>query len=94
MPEPVHMRTFADYGPDFGWFAYCQTCFRKHTLSAEDIAQRIGLDADVDAVRRRLRCGACGERNALLYRYYQGAEARPDDPSPLAHLLAPVLRDT
>ena len=94
MPEPIFMRTFADFGPDYGWFAYCQSCFRQHNLSAEDIAQRIGLDVEVLTVRKRLRCGACGARNALLYCYYRGNAARPGDPSPFAHLLAPLLRDT
>lgn len=62
--------------------------------AGEDIARRIGLDAEVLTVRKRLRCGACGARNALLYRYYRGNAARPGDPSPFAHLLAPLLRDT
>ena len=94
MPEPVHMRTFRDYGPEYGWFAYCQRCFHQRTLPAADIAQRIGLDAEVLAVRKRLRCGACGARDALLYCYYRGARAQPGDSSPFAHLLAPLLRDT
>ena len=34
------MRTFADYGPDFGWFAHCLACFRDRDFSAEDLARR------------------------------------------------------
>ena len=92
MPEPVAMRTFADFGSSYGWFAYCRTCFRQHGLSAADIEQRIGFDAQVLEVRKRLRCSACGARNALLYCYYQGAGPRPDDASPFAHLVAPNWR--
>ena len=79
------MRTFRDYGPRFGWFAYCQRCFHQRTLSLEDIERRIGLDADVNDVRRRLRCGACG---ALLHRHYCGDM---DAPSPFAHLYPAAL---
>ena len=79
------MRSFRDYGPRFGWFAYCQRCFHQSTLTPEDIA-RIGLDADVADVRRCLRCGA---RDALLYRHYRG-DMDKDGPNPFAHLVPGV----
>ena len=89
--EPIRMRTFRDYGPRFGWFVYCQRCFHQRTLTPEDIA-RIGLDADVNGVRRRLRCGACGARDALLYRHYHG-DMDKDGPNPFAHLVPAALRE-
>ena len=68
---PIVLRTFRDYGPDFGWFAHCLVCFRDRTFSDADIAHLFGLDADVDDVRRRLRCTRCGRRRCLLYRYFR-----------------------
>ena len=85
------MRTFRDYGPRFGFFAHCRRCFRDRTLTPEDIA-RIGLDADVDDVRRRLRCAACGARDALLHRHYVG-DMDKDGPNPFAHLVPAALRE-
>ena len=85
------MRTFRDYGPRFGFFAYCQRCFYQRDLTPEDIA-RIGLDADLADVRRRLRCGACGARDALLYRHYRG-DMDKDGPNPFAHLVPAALRE-
>ena len=90
MHEPILMRTFRDHGPRFGWFAYCQRCFHQRTLTLEHIERHIGLDADVVDVRRRLRCGACGARDALLYRHYIG-DMDKDGPNPFAHLV-PRLR--
>ena len=87
MPEPILMRTFRGHGPRFGWFAYCQRCFHQCTLTLEDIARRIGFDADVNDVRRRLRCGA---RDALLYRHYRG-DMDMDAPSAFAHLFPAAL---
>ena len=86
--DPIRMRTFRDYGPRFGWFAYCQRCFRQTTLTPEDIA-RIGLDADMADVRRRLHCGA---RDALLYHHYRGdTDMDKDASSPFAHLFPAAL---
>ena len=87
MLKPIRMRTFRDYGPRFGWFAYCRRCFHQRTLTLEDIERRIGLDADVNGVRRRLCCGACGARDALLHRHYHGdVDMDKNAPSPFAHL--------
>lgn len=70
-PVPITLRTFRDYGPDFGWFAHCQACVRSRRFSDEDIARLFGLDADVHRVAKRLRCTGCGQQKALLYRYYR-----------------------
>ena len=74
---PIAMRTFADYGPDFGWFAHCLACFRDRPFTDADIARLFGLDADVNDLRRRLRCARCGKRRTLLYRYYRGGMRGP-----------------
>lgn len=76
---PIVLRTFRDYGDQFGWFAHCLACSRDSDLSDADIARRFGLDADVDAVRRALRCARCGARDALLYRYYRGGMHGPGE---------------
>ena len=70
--RPIALRTFADYGPRFGWFAHCVPCAHDRHFTLEEIERRFGLDADVDAVRLALRCGQCGQRGCLLYRYYRG----------------------
>ena len=38
-PGPIALRIFADYGPDFGWFAHCLNCFRDRPFTDEDIAR-------------------------------------------------------
>ena len=78
-PQPIAMRTFRDYGVDFGWFAHCRTCFRDRPFTDTDIARLFGLDADVDQVRGRLRCARCGARDCLLYRYYRGGMRGPGE---------------
>ena len=83
MHERILMRIFRDHGPRFGWFAYCQRCVHQRTLALEHIERHLGLDADVADVRPCLRCGACGARDALLYRHYRGGM---DGPSPSAYL--------
>ena len=35
-PGPIALRTFRDYGPDFGWFAHCLTCFRDRPFTDAD----------------------------------------------------------
>ena len=76
-PEPIALRTFADYGPDFGRFAHCQTCFRDRPFTEEEIARLFGLDADVHRLARRLRCAHCRQHKTLLYRYYRGGMHGP-----------------
>ena len=78
-PQPIAMRTFADYGPDFGWFAHCLACFRDRPFTDADIARLFGLHANVDEVRQRLRCTRCGARRPLLYRYYRGGVHGPSE---------------
>ena len=70
--------TFADWGPDFGFSAHCRRCARHRRLTDADI-ERIGRDVDLDEVRARLRCEACGARDALLYRYWCGGMAGPSE---------------
>ena len=76
-PVPIVLRTFRDYGAQFGWFAHCLRCFRDRVFTDDDIERRIGLDTDVDAVRRALRCTRCSARDCLLYRYYRGGMHGP-----------------
>ena len=76
-PGPLALRTFRDYGPDFGWFAHCLTCFRDRPFTDADIARLFGLDADVHRLAGRLRCARCGQQKTLLYRYYQGGMHGP-----------------
>ena len=76
-PVPIVLRTFRDYGTDFGWFAHCLRCFRDRVFTDDEIEHRLGLDTDVDAVRRALRCTRCGARDCLLYRYYRGGMHGP-----------------
>ena len=78
-PVPITLRTFRDYGPDFGWFAHCLGCFRDRRFTDDEVEHRLGLDTDVDAVRRALRCTRCGARENLLYRYYRGGMHEPGE---------------
>ena len=80
-PVPITLRTFADYGVEFGWFAHCTRCVRDRHFSQVEIDERFGLDADVDAVRRSLRCGRCGQQDCLLYRYFRGGMNGPGEAS-------------
>lgn len=85
-PEPtggpltaIELRTFADYGERFGWFAHCPQCGRDRPFTREEIAERFGLDANVHAIRERLRCSECRRGGCLLYCYYRLPP--PDDPT-------------
>ena len=86
---PIVLRTFRDYGPDFGWFAHCLVCFRDRTFSDADIAHLFGLDADVDdATAPALRALWAAENSALSVlpgRHARSRDTRvPIDTSPPA----------
>ena len=91
MHAPIRLSTFGDYGPDFGWFAYCGGCNRQRAFGRDEIARRFGLEAEVDRIRLRLRCSGCGRRSGLLYRYYRGGM---HGPSATAYGAPPRLPET
>ena len=45
-----------------GIWATCRNCRHRASLSPLNLAKRLGYDQSVTALRRRLRCSKCGER--------------------------------
>jgi hypothetical protein len=43
----------------------CRACGRTATLSRREAFERFGSDASPYLVRRRARCGRCGERDRV-----------------------------
>ena len=42
-------------------------------LDKATLAREMGPDVELERIRAGLRCGACGGRDALLYRIWEGA---------------------
>lgn len=57
--------------PDGKWvWVYCQVrqCNHKAAVAYGSFAIRWGMDATIDLIRRRFRCGRCGNLGALIRR--------------------------
>jgi hypothetical protein len=67
--HPVTLGDLAAEGR--GVWVWCNRCTRSARLAAGDLAARLGRECPVPQVGRRLRCTACGGRDA---------ETRPDWP--------------
>lgn len=69
MPRPVPVRTLAELGPRFLLMPYCPACYRSgRRLSYAWLLSRYDADVELEAIRRWLRCAACGCRDCRLYR--------------------------
>ena len=60
--------TLADLAPEETLTARCQRCDHARALDRAALAHRLGAHAELERVRRRLRCSACNARDVALYR--------------------------
>lgn len=60
--------TLADLAPHERLCARCPRCGHARALELGPLVQRLGALTELEAVRRRLRCTACGARDVLLHR--------------------------
>ena len=72
--------TLADLAPEETLTARCQRCDHARALDRAALAHRLGAQAELERVRRRLRCSACNARDVALYRAH--AENRDGGRSP------------
>ena len=59
------LRTLADHQA-FTLTAFCRPCDRSVLLNQQALADRWGWDVQLQDIRRRLRCQACGRRPERL----------------------------
>ena len=64
----ITIHTLGDLGPNFWLGASCESCFHFADIDRHELARRMGSDAVLDDIRRKLRCRQCGSREVLLYR--------------------------
>jgi len=57
------VRQLSDFGGDFVLSVQCQACRHERPLPARELAQRLGREARVKDIVRRLRCSRCGVRD-------------------------------
>ena len=69
--KEIVIRTLADLGPGVGLYGYCEACGRMERLERKALIRALGWDAELERIRRGLRCGECGARDALLYRIWE-----------------------
>ena len=65
---PLAGPTLADLAPGETLCARCPHCDRERALALDVLIKRFGEHAELEQVRRRLRCSACDLRNVLLLR--------------------------
>ena len=70
--KEIVIRTLADLGPGVGLYGYCEACGRMERLERKALIRALGWDAELERIRRGLRCGECGARDGLLYRIWEG----------------------
>ena len=64
--EEIVIRTLADLEPGFGLYGYCDAGGRMERLERKALIRALGWDAELERIRRGLRCGECGARDGLL----------------------------
>ena len=58
--KEIVIRTLAGLGPGFGLYGYCAACGRMERLERKALIRALGWDAELERIRRGLRCGECG----------------------------------
>ena len=58
--KEIVIRTLAGLGPGFGLYGYCGACGRMERLERKALIRALGWDAELERIRRGLRCGECG----------------------------------
>ena len=73
--KEIVIRTLADLGPGVGLYGYCEACGRMERLERKALIRALGWDAELERIRRGLRCGECG-RPAILWSPVGSEQAR------------------
>ena len=71
----IAIRTLRDYASAYQVHAYCSHCQHSARLDYMRIAQLVGWDATLSAVRRALRCSRCGSGGARVTISHDGRPA-------------------
>jgi hypothetical protein len=66
------MTTLADLATHFELFAVCGPCRRMVRFDVRQLADTLGGDCTMDAVRARVRCRTCGRRTNDIRIVYAG----------------------
>jgi hypothetical protein len=70
------MKILEDLVERFQLYAVCTDCERMERLPVEKLIDRLGSHLTIDQVRRRLRCGGCGQRTGDIRIVYVGESAK------------------
>jgi hypothetical protein len=66
------MQTLSELASHFELFAVCIDCRRMVRVDLNELLQRLPGGMTIEAVRRRLRCRACGRRTGDIRIVYAG----------------------
>lgn len=67
------MQVLKDLKNRFELYGVCVPCGRMQRLDMTLLIERLGEDANTDAVRQRIRCQSCGERRPDIRIVYAGS---------------------
>ena len=73
--KEIVIRTLADLGPGVGLYGYCEAGGRMERPERKALIRALGWDAELERIRRGLRCGECG-RPAILWSPVGSEQAR------------------
>ncbi len=68
----IRVQILKDLKHRFELYGVCVPCGRMQRLDMAKLIERLGEQADTDAVRQRIRCQACGERRPDIRIVYSG----------------------
>ena len=92
MQQPIVIRTLGDLTDGDALYGACDDCFRVETLDVGALLARLGSEITFADLCRRLRCTACGSRNAHLMHGWEEYPFSYPAPSTAAKFLTPTLR--
>ena len=70
--QEIVIRTLGDLGPGVTLYGHCNACGRMERLERKALIRALGWNAELERIRKGLRCRECGARDALLYRIWEG----------------------
>ena len=73
---PTTFTTLRDYASTYRIHADCPACHHHDWLNLMTIAQRVGWDAELSAVRKALRCSECGSGGVQISIIHDGRPAQ------------------
>ena len=67
MPKPLRIETLGDHLTRDHLWAHCKECYRNMELDLPGLIERYGTAFPLVGIKSKLKCSACGKRNASIF---------------------------